>query len=116
MRLLRLLLKYGSLICPLEGPRAAWYFNELYNLKKDSGLKGFSIKSFLSDTNAYKKELLQEILPVAYCKEPAEKLLTSQLPKFFWVIRIRYEDLPISDLIYDATTNIKKERIKVDFV
>jgi hypothetical protein len=92
------------------------YFNELYNLKKDSELKGFSIKCFLSDTNAYKKELLQEILPVAYCKEPAEKLLSSQLPKFFWVLRIKYEDLPISDLIYDATTNIKKERIKVDFV
>jgi len=92
------------------------YFNELSNLKKQSELSGFSIKGFLTDTNAYKKELLQKILPTACFKEPAEKILTSQLPKFFWVIRIMHEDSPISDLIFDATTNIKKERIKVDFV
>jgi len=92
------------------------YFNELSFLKKQSELSGFFIKGFLMDINEYKKELLQKILPTACCKEPAEKILTSQLPKFCWVIRIMNEDSPISDLIFDATTNIKKERIKVDFV
>ena len=59
----------------------------------------------MSDINKYKSELIHKILPVVKNKNDGIKILGTQLPRFFWVIRIEVNESIVSDLIFDATTN-----------
>jgi hypothetical protein len=66
---------------------------------------GHKISGFLSDINKYKNELIHKILPMSGNKNDGIKILSTQLPRFFWVIRIEVNESVVSDLIFDATTN-----------
>jgi hypothetical protein len=63
------------------------------------------VRGFLSDTNKYKYELIHKILPLARNKNEGIKILNTQLPRFFWVIRIEINEEIVRDIIFDATTN-----------
>lgn len=89
------------------------YYNDFLQVKNEKALRCYSKKLFLTDTNKYKSELLSHLAEFRN-KEKIKKLLLTQLPRFFWVIRIEYEGIPVLDWLFDATTNIRS-RMPVEF-
>jgi hypothetical protein len=80
---------------------------ERINILKDklSPIAGHKVCGFLSDTNKYKYQLIHKILPRAKNRNDGIKIIGTQLPRFFWVIRVEVDERVVSDIIFDATTN-----------
>ena len=80
---------------------------ERMNILKNnlSHIADHKVRGFLSDINKYKYDLIHTILPHAKNKNEGVRILSTQLPRFFWVIRIEINEEIVRDIIFDATTN-----------
>lgn len=65
---------------------------------------------FLINVREYKKFLLMQKYP-----SDKQKLLTSSMPRFLWVIRIQNKNQPIIDYFFDATSVYPKDCESIRF-
>lgn len=86
-------------------PKLRLNFNTLYQiyLNNKRSLEGqpdgLTLKLYLTDTNSYKKFLWN------YCQfEHKEDILSKPFPRFLWIIRLQFREIPVLDSIYDGTS------------
>ena len=92
-------------------PKIRLSFNSIYQIYLDHKRKleirseGLIPELYLFEAKKYKKYLCK------YCNfDDKEKTLKKPFPRFLWIIRLQYEEIPIVDYIYDATSVYPKER------
>ena len=61
------------------------------------------VDCFLADNNSYKKSIVEDLIPTFQYREDGIKILRSQLPRFFWVVRFMAPHELCFDQLFDAT-------------
>ena len=96
------------LLVPLY-PKIRLNFTKLYiGFYLKHGLENFNTEIFLTDINAYKKSLIEDIIKNLTgnraLKKSLKGILYKQLPRYLWIIRCREkDDTIITDFVIDAT-------------
>jgi hypothetical protein len=83
---------------------------------EEKNTENYKIKTFLSDVNSYKSQVIQEILPIVANRDDGEEIVLTQLPKYFWIIRVEVNNIPFKDYLIDATKEIKKTPIIIKYL
>jgi len=92
-------------------PKIRLSFNSIYQIyldhkrKLETRSEGLIPDLYLIEAQKYKNYLCKN------CKfENKEKILRKPFPRFLWIIRLHFHEIPIIDYIYDATSVYPKER------
>ena len=72
--------------------------------------EGFNTELYLTQVKEYKRYLMEQHI------EEKEKILTDNLPRFLWIIRIYYGGMPRLDYIFDGTAVFPKSIRTVRFL
>ena len=92
-------------------PKIRLSFNSVYQIYLDhkrrleTRSEGLIPYLYLIEAKKYKKYLCK------HCDfENKETILRKPFPRFLWIIRIHFDEMPLIDYIYDATSVYPKER------
>ncbi|RLI81205.1 hypothetical protein DRP07_07830 [Archaeoglobales archaeon] len=102
-----------NLIIPVY-PKIRLTFGRIHSVflrkKQDIEKEGYIAELFLTQVNEYKKTLLN----LAF--EEKERILTSPMPRFIWIIRAHINNIPIFDEVYDGTSVYPKKVQDIDTI
>lgn len=103
----------NNLIIPVY-PKIRLTFGRIHSifLRKKQAIKreGYSAELLLTQINQYKKTLLDRTF------KGKERILTSFMPRFIWIIRAHNNNTPIFDEIYDGTSVYPKKVQGIDTI
>lgn len=103
----------NNLIIPVY-PKIRLTFGRIHSVflrkKQDIEREGYSAELFLTQINQYKKTLL------GLTFEEKERIITSFMPRFIWIIRAQIDNIPIFDEIYDGTSVYPKKVQNIDTI
>ena len=103
----------NNLIIPVY-PKIRLTFGRIHSVflrkKQDIEREGYSAELLLTQINQYKRALFD----LAF--EEKERILTSSMPRFVWIIRAHVKDIPIFDEVYDGTAVYPKKVRGIDTI
>ncbi|PXF60871.1 MAG: hypothetical protein C4B59_06800 [Candidatus Methanogaster sp.] len=102
-----------KLLIPIY-PKIRLAFGHIYNIylkdKQKAISEGLDIEIYLTQVKDYKRFLLNKSI------KDKEIILTNPLPRFLWIIRTYYDQIPAIDDVYDGTAVFPKKLRTIRFL